>query len=335
MRYKLLLLILFNVASVFAQEDKLELREFEKTGLQKHCLKVNKINTIEAIKNVSPTQNGSQEDSAIIKKSFVQHHTDSSKILKSFSDKTTSTPRVHFIKNRIEAKKSNEIQSKEILAPGNDDICSAVTLPVDGSCATSQTNASSTSDYYGGCVLSTDRTVWYKFTITGFNNTIDITFTTPGGLGGTSIGQGGNIYTFLMDGTCTVPGGISTICALPSTHFIWYNLTAGTYYLLVATTNANTGNFDICATQSVAATGNQTGPEQDCLGAIPLCNSTYTFAGSYLGEGSVQEVSTSSCLSGGETNSVWYVFTPQSTGSFGFSISTTKDYDFALYDITT
>ena len=77
-----------------------------------------------------------------------------------------------------------------------------------------------------------------------------------------------------------------------------------------------------------------TGPEQDCSGAIPVCQQTYTEANSYTGYGSVQEVY-NTCLGGGENYSVWYVFTVQNSGDFSFTIQTQNDYDFALYDITT
>lgn len=335
MRYKFLIFILFNALNIFAQEIKPEVFEIENFGLEIQSLKVMKISAVEGTEKLSPHSSESQRELNSAAETPVSEKPDTSINNKnSINHPITAHP--HFIKHRVDVLKNPDDSIVESKVVANDDICSAVTIAVDGTCTTNQTNIGATKDYYGGCVLSTDRTVWYKFTLTGANNTIDITFATPGGLGGTSLGQGGDIYTFLMDGTCTVPGGISTICALPSTHFIWDGLTAGTYYLLVATTNANTGNFNICATQSVSALGNQTGPEQDCLGAKPLCVSPENFEGSYLGNGAVQEVSsTASCLLGQETNSVWYVFSPQSTGTFGFSINTSKDYDFALYDITT
>lgn len=76
-----------------------------------------------------------------------------------------------------------------------------------------------------------------------------------------------------------------------------------------------------------------TGPEQDCSGAIPVCQQTYTQTNSYTGFGSVQEVY-NTCLLAGEQYSVWYVFTVQNSGTFGFTIQTSMDYDFALYNIT-
>lgn len=77
----------------------------------------------------------------------------------------------------------------------------------------------------------------------------------------------------------------------------------------------------------------QTGPEQDCSSGIPVCQSTYTQTQSYTGVGGSQEAASGTCL-GGESNSVWYIFTAQTSGSLFFTISTAKDYDFALYNIT-
>jgi hypothetical protein len=100
----------------------------------------------------------------------------------------------------------------------------------------------------------------------------------------------------------------------------------------LAKINGNTGIGKISEEQNQLKI---TGPEQNCSGAIAVCNQTYSQSSSYTGHGTLQEVSTSTCLSGGETNSVWYVFTAQSSGTFGFTLTTTKDYDFALYNITT
>jgi CHU_C Type IX secretion signal domain len=78
----------------------------------------------------------------------------------------------------------------------------------------------------------------------------------------------------------------------------------------------------------------QTGPEQECNGAIPVCQSTYTQSQSYTGVGASQEVIGGTCLGVGETNSVWYTFTASTSGSLTFTINTPNDYDFALYNIS-
>src|ERR1700740_1978142 len=74
------------------------------------------------------------------------------------------------------------------------------------------------------------------------------------------------------------------------------------------------------------------GPEQDCDNAIPVCAQSYTQHVSYTGYG-VQEVY-GTCLTTQERQSVWYTFTVQNSGDFGFLLNTLNDYDFALYNIT-
>ena len=80
---------------------------------------------------------------------------------------------------------------------------------------------------------------------------------------------------------------------------------------------------------------------QDCDGAVPVCQDTYSESNAYSGEGNIEdEINSSSgfsCL-GGEKNDVWYIFTTQSAGDICFDITPnvlTDDYDWAVYDITT
>ena len=79
-------------------------------------------------------------------------------------------------------------------------------------------------------------------------------------------------------------------------------------------------------------------PEQDCNGAISVCQYVYYTAISYSGFGNVSEIpSGSTCLGLNELNSVWYTFSTSSPGNLAFNIAPntlTDDYDFALYDIT-
>jgi gliding motility-associated-like protein len=93
--------------------------------------------------------------------------------------------------------------------------------------------------------------------------------------------------------------------------------------------------------RSNAASGNNNSrgggraAEQDCINAIAVCQQSYTQGVSYSGRGPLNDLSpNNTCLLTGETNSVWYVFTAQASGTFTFVIQTTFDYDFALYNIT-
>ncbi len=81
---------------------------------------------------------------------------------------------------------------------------------------------------------------------------------------------------------------------------------------------------------------------QDCLGAIPICQNSYSTSNSYVGPGNYPNeinIFSSSCLSsgGGENNSVWYTFTSQTAGNFNFEINPNDvydDYDWAVYNLT-
>ncbi|MEN0006072.1 MAG: gliding motility-associated C-terminal domain-containing protein [Bacteroidota bacterium] len=82
----------------------------------------------------------------------------------------------------------------------------------------------------------------------------------------------------------------------------------------------------------------QTPTTQDCLGAIPVCQRTYTEAFVPNSEGNYpDEINTSISCTAGEINAIWYTFTSNETGDFGFVISPNDpndDYDWALFDIT-
>lgn len=85
---------------------------------------------------------------------------------------------------------------------------------------------------------------------------------------------------------------------------------------------------------------------QDCMGAIPVCQDIYVEVNSYSGEGHYpneiyedlpcNQACPGSCLAG-ETNSVWYIWTVQSSGLLRLTIDPVNgadDYDWAVYDLT-
>ncbi len=77
---------------------------------------------------------------------------------------------------------------------------------------------------------------------------------------------------------------------------------------------------------------------QDCLGAIPVCQTTYTETLSPVGAGNFpNEIHAGVSCVQAETNSIWYTFTTDVDGQFGFVISPNDpddDYDWVLFDIT-
>ncbi|MEI8203292.1 MAG: SprB repeat-containing protein, partial [Bacteroidota bacterium] len=81
---------------------------------------------------------------------------------------------------------------------------------------------------------------------------------------------------------------------------------------------------------------------QDCIGAIPVCQSTYYQANSYTGSGNIVDYTGyGSCAMGmcvdPEANSVWYTFQVQTAGLLDFRITpnvANSDYDWVLFDLT-
>ncbi len=86
----------------------------------------------------------------------------------------------------------------------------------------------------------------------------------------------------------------------------------------------------------------QTPTNQDCLGAITVCQEIYTQLNSYSGTGNYpNEIPTTgncpnNCLNSGEKNDVWYIFTVNTGGTLGFKITPinqSNDYDWAVYSL--
>jgi len=82
--------------------------------------------------------------------------------------------------------------------------------------------------------------------------------------------------------------------------------------------------------------------DQDCLGAIPVCQDIYVQPNSYSGTGNYPNEIPSgggcpgNCMNDGEKNDVWYIFTVQTGGLLGFTITPvnmSNDYDWAVYSL--
>lgn len=75
----------------------------------------------------------------------------------------------------------------------------------------------------------------------------------------------------------------------------------------------------------------------DCLGAISVCSDLYIENDSPVGAGNyTSEFTSNNCVSV-EQNSVWYIFTVQETGNFGFLLTPNDlfdDYDWSLFNLT-
>jgi gliding motility-associated-like protein len=79
------------------------------------------------------------------------------------------------------------------------------------------------------------------------------------------------------------------------------------------------------------------GPEQDCPFALPVCQTIYQQTQTYSGGGLIKDLPDNiNCLTNEENNSVWYIFTVNTSGSLEMRITPLQpdDYDFAIYNLT-
>lgn len=77
--------------------------------------------------------------------------------------------------------------------------------------------------------------------------------------------------------------------------------------------------------------------QSDCESATSVCNMVYDENDSPSGTGNVFETAPGSCQTGGEFNSAWYIFSPQTDGVLTFLLEPSDlndDYDWSVFDIT-
>lgn len=114
------------------------------------------------------------------------------------------------------------------------------------------------------------------------------------------------------------------------------------YHLSVGSNLRNTITCLVCMTVFVAASLAQEPTIQDCLGAIAICTQIYEETDAPVGAGNYQQEINGTSNNGiscmdQELNSIWYTFTVNKSGNFGFELipnDLNDDYDWALFDIT-
>lgn len=189
--------------------------------------------------------------------------------------------------------------------PPNDDPCSPTPIPADGSCTTGTTEAATQDWSNPNCPNLGTSSVWYQVTLSGTNNSLDITIGNQTISGEVSIMVG----TFTPD--CTGGFGfVEQYCGPPMTTFTAAGLTPGsTYWIVVSTDEIGEGIFDICVTES--------GPPPACA-VNDLCSDAIDISGAPAQQICIQGCNTgvgpdatggSGCFDFSAIPTVWYTFT--------------------------
>ena len=154
-----------------------------------------------------------------------------------------------------------------MVSPPNEDFCNATILTPDGSCLNGETNNGAAASWSGGCVTTGNPIVFYDITLTGTNTVLDIDLTT-------NAFGGGNVEMFLLtnDDVCPINNTstlITDYCGSAGSVISFTALTPGVqYYLGISTLPANTGDFDICVTESTPPAGCT--DNEDCANAAVI-----------------------------------------------------------------
>ncbi len=238
------------------------------------------------------------------------------------------------LRNSIAALFFVLITNIAIAQPSNNDCASAIQLTqLDGTCSGSATynniNATASGQGPTGCFSNTNHDVWFSFVAQATDVTVTINGNNTSG-GGSMV----NPQVGLLTGSC---GGTLTMfhCATDvgtnnnGVEMYGGALTIGqTYYIRVDA--ANMGTFEICVNNFFAPPT----PESDCSDAVVLCDKAPFTVQSVSGAGNnTNEMSGSPCgLS--ETNSSWYTWTCDQSGTLEFTLTPTNaadDLDFIVY----
>lgn len=229
--------------------------------------------------------------------------------------------------------------------PSNDDCHDAISLPFSSNWCSSvgaYTNVGATPSNFGPatCFGSTQNDVWFKFVSVGTDVNITIIGNQPPSSGGTL--QRPQVALYI--GNCTsTSGNINQLeCASATGNSSIVDLYKGgliigqTYLIRVQGISNNTGTFQICA-QNYNAPAQ---PGGDCISAAVLCDKSPFVVQSVVGAGNDPNEASNSCLGGlggnSESNSTWFKWTCDQTGSFTFTLTpnnASDDLDFVLFEL--
>lgn len=209
--------------------------------------------------------------------------------------------------------------------PPNDNPCGATSLTVNpGTTCTSETggtvsSASSSTVGLGSCIGNPDDDVWYSFVATNTTHNISLN---------NVAGSTTDMYHSVHPGPCGAIGA-ALVCSDANNSTV-SGLTIGTtYYIRVYTytSGSQTTTFSVCVTTPAPPSANV-----DCLGSTPICGNA-SFSGNSNGEG-IEEINGTNqgCIGfTGEQQSSWYTFKILTGGTLSFTITTSVDYDFAIW----
>lgn len=226
-----------------------------------------------------------------------------------------------------------------------DDCFTAVALPsVNNWCSAdaAYTNTGATSSNFPApaCFGNINNDVWYSFVAVGPDVSVQVAGNEFPAPGGTLTRPEVALYT----GSCSSTSSNLTMLNCEAAPFgvNFVNLYRGgltpgqTYYLRINGQNSTTGTFRLCVNSYAAPAV----ASSDCINGAILCDKNPFTVQGIQGGGNNPDEAAGSCLalgSNSESNSIWYRWTCDQSGSLTFNLAPTfpsDDLDFALYEMS-
>ncbi len=209
-----------------------------------------------------------------------------------------------------------------VVVPSNDECADAINVPINtGTTCTVQTAGTlvnaTTSPIANGCSGTADDDVWFKFTATATDLSININ---------NIVGSTTDLYHSIYSGTC---GTLTNIkCSDPNGSNLT-GLTINTvYYLRIysyTSTTGQTSTFDVCILPTPPPPTNTT-----CANMDPICSGSPTVFTAQSTGTSAAVGPNYGCLST-TPNPTWFYLNIDNPGLLSINISAGSDVDFAMW----
>ena len=227
--------------------------------------------------------------------------------------------------------------------PSNDDCEGAIELldVVDWCSAVAEyDNTAATASGYQApfCFSGSNNDVWFKFTAVATDMTITVIGAASPVLGGSMTQPA--IAMYLLDDVCG--GQINTVgCASDNVgnniiQLYEGGMIPGQEYYIRIDAGGNVGSFELCINNYFQPPA----PGSDCVVSSVLCDTSPFTVQQVSGAGVNPDEALNSCLGGlgsnSESNSTWYTWTCDQSGTLEFTLTPTNpgdDLDFVVYEL--
>ena len=227
--------------------------------------------------------------------------------------------------------------------PANDDCEGAIELTnVENWCSAiaEYDNSDATDSGYQSpfCFPGSDNDVWFKFTAVATDATITVIGAASPVLGGSMFQPGISLYT--LDDVCG--GQISSIGCISDNagnnivQLYEGGMIAGQEYYIRIDAGGSLGSFQLCINNYFQPPL----PGSDCQISSVLCDASPFTVQEVIGAGADPDEAPNSCLGGAlgnsESNSTWYTWTCDQSGTLEFTLTPTNpgdDLDFVVFEL--